>query len=200
MSTIKVKLYGDFALFNDVVANVERYSYPVPTFSAVKGILESIYWKPEFVWEVLSIQVLNEIKHQNFLRNEVLSQKIGVDRKPIDIINNRTQRNSKVLVRPAYIVTAKIVQKENDTAHIKKHLEIFNRRVERGACYRTPYFGIKEYECLFSFPNGTETPHETLMGNKSLGLMLHSIKYGKTNNAIFKKMKMVDGLVTVEEK
>ena len=62
MSIIKVKLYGEFALFNDVVANVERYSYPVPTFSAVKGILESIYWKPEFTWQVISVQVLNEIK------------------------------------------------------------------------------------------------------------------------------------------
>ena len=88
MSIIKVKLYGEFALFNDVVANVERYSYPVPTFSAVKGILESIYWKPEFTWQVISVQVLNEIKHQNFLRNEVINQKISLDRKPIEIISN----------------------------------------------------------------------------------------------------------------
>jgi CRISPR-associated protein Cas5d len=199
MSTIKVKLYGEFALFNDVVANVERYSYPVPTFSAVKGILESIYWKPEFTWQVISVQVLNEIKHQNFLRNEVINQKISLDRKPIEIISNRTQRNSKVLVRPAYIVTAKIVQKAHDNANIKKHLEIFNRRVERGAYYRTPYFGIKEYECLFSFPDGNETPHESLQGKRNLGLMLHSIEYGDSNSAVFKKMQMVDGLVTVEE-
>ena len=88
MSVIKVKLYGEFALFNDVVANVERYSYPVPTFSAIRGILESIYWKPEFNWEVLSVQVLNEIKHQNFLRNEVISQKIDIKRNPVDIISN----------------------------------------------------------------------------------------------------------------
>ena len=122
MSIIKVKLYGEFALFNDVVANVERYSYPVPTFSALKGILESIYWKPEFTWEIISVQVLNEIKHQNFLRNEVINQKMDIKRNPIDIITNRTQRNSKVLVRPAYIVTAKIVQKDHDNANIKKHL------------------------------------------------------------------------------
>jgi len=29
--------------------------------------------------------------------------------------------------------------------------------------------------------------------------MLHSIEYGDSNSAVFKKMQMVDGLVTVEE-
>ena len=118
MNIIRVKLSGDYALFNDITTPVERYTYPVPTFSAIKGCLESIYWKPEFEWQIINIQVLNEIKHQTFIRNEVLNQKVSLDKNFSGIINNRTQRSGRVLLNPEYIVTAKIVQKEHDQANI----------------------------------------------------------------------------------
>lgn len=198
-NVFRVKFTGDYGLFNNVSTNVERFSYPVPTFSAAKGMFESIYWKPEFDWKILNIQVLNEIKYQNFFRNEVVNQKYGVNRNPVSILSNRTQRNSMVLVNPSYIITAQLIQKEHDNAYIKKHIEIFQRRVIRGANYRQTYFGIKEYGCYFCFPDGTETIHESLKGEMDLSLILNAIQFqNDTATPVFKKMKMIDGLVMEE--
>ena len=48
-----LEVWGDFACFSKPESKVERLTYPVPTPSAVRGILSSIYDKPrEFVWQV----------------------------------------------------------------------------------------------------------------------------------------------------
>ena len=39
---------GNYALFSDPIARMggEKFSYMLPTYQALKGITESIYWKP----------------------------------------------------------------------------------------------------------------------------------------------------------
>ena len=51
-NTITLHVWGRYALFSDPITRVggEKFSYPVPTYQAVKGILESVYWKPTFIW------------------------------------------------------------------------------------------------------------------------------------------------------
>ena len=45
-------------------------TYPVPTPSAARGILASIYSKPaEFYWQVRRIEVLKPIRYATFKRN-----------------------------------------------------------------------------------------------------------------------------------
>ena len=46
-NTIEYMVYGDYALFSDPVTRVggEKTSYHIPTYEALKGITESIYWK-----------------------------------------------------------------------------------------------------------------------------------------------------------
>ena len=43
-NTITLRIWGRYALFSDPVTRVggEKHSYPVPTYQAVKGILESV--------------------------------------------------------------------------------------------------------------------------------------------------------------
>ena len=50
-NTITLHVWGRYALFSDPITRVggEKISYPVPTYQAVKGILESVYWKPTFI-------------------------------------------------------------------------------------------------------------------------------------------------------
>jgi len=45
---VSVKVWGDFACFTRPEAKVERMTYPVMTPSAARGVLEAIFWKPEF--------------------------------------------------------------------------------------------------------------------------------------------------------
>ena len=68
---IKLHVWGDYALFTRPEMKVERVSYDVITPSAARGILEAIYWKPQFRWNILSIEVLRPIRFTNIRRNEV---------------------------------------------------------------------------------------------------------------------------------
>ena len=51
---VEFKVYGEDALFSDVLTRtgMEKYSYPIPTYEALKGIMHSIYWKPTIVWYI----------------------------------------------------------------------------------------------------------------------------------------------------
>src|SRR4029078_11806935 len=69
--TVSIRVWGDFACFTRPEMKVERVSYPVPTPSAARGVLEAIFWKPEFVWSVREIAVLTPIPYFSILRNEV---------------------------------------------------------------------------------------------------------------------------------
>mgnify|MGYP002509202458 CR=1 FL=1 len=44
-NTIEFEVYGDYALFSDPVTRVggEKSSYHIPTYEALKGIVESMY-------------------------------------------------------------------------------------------------------------------------------------------------------------
>lgn len=71
---LEVRVWGDFACFTRPEMKVERVSYPVPTPSAARGILESIFRRPQFKWRVEEIRVLNPIRYFSILRNEVNSK------------------------------------------------------------------------------------------------------------------------------
>src|SRR5437763_6752210 len=68
---LELKVWGEFACFTRPEMKAERVSYPVMTPSAARGILEAIFWKPEFSWQVRAIWVLREIRHYSLVRNEV---------------------------------------------------------------------------------------------------------------------------------
>ena len=74
MRMLEAKFWGEYALFTRPEFKVERVSYEVMTPSAARGILEAIFWKPEFTWVIDSIAVLNPIQRVSLLRNEVESR------------------------------------------------------------------------------------------------------------------------------
>ena len=53
-SKISFRVWGRQALFTDPVTKIggEKFSYQVPTYEAIKGIVKSIYWKPTLIWWV----------------------------------------------------------------------------------------------------------------------------------------------------
>ena len=63
---VEFKVYGEDALFSDVLTRtgMEKYSYPIPTYEALKGIMHSIYWKPTIVWYIDAVRVMNRIQTQ----------------------------------------------------------------------------------------------------------------------------------------
>src|SRR5438105_6747886 len=74
LEPVQVKVWGERACFTRPEMKAERVSYPVMTPSAARGVLEAIFWKPEFSWEVREVWVLNPIRHFSLVRNEVNSR------------------------------------------------------------------------------------------------------------------------------
>ncbi len=61
-----LKVWGELACFTRPEMKVERFSYPVITPSAARGIYDAIYCKPnhdatqsEFRWQIRKIEVLS---------------------------------------------------------------------------------------------------------------------------------------------
>jgi CRISPR-associated protein Cas5d len=65
-NTIEFKLYGRYALFTDPITKIggEKFSYHIPTYEAIKGVLKSIYWKPTIIWVVDELRVIKPIRTQ----------------------------------------------------------------------------------------------------------------------------------------
>lgn len=66
-NSIEFSLRGDYALFSDPITRMggEKCSYPVPTYEALKGVVESIYWKPSIIWYVDAVRILKKIQTES---------------------------------------------------------------------------------------------------------------------------------------
>lgn len=66
-NSIEFKVWGRYALFSDPVTRVggEKFSCQIPTYEAVKGIVESVYWKPTLIWFVDAVRVMKPIRTES---------------------------------------------------------------------------------------------------------------------------------------
>ena len=71
--SIRLEVWGDYALFTRPEMKTERVSYDVMTPSAARGILEAIYWHPGMRYKIDSIRVCSPIRFTNVRRNELKS-------------------------------------------------------------------------------------------------------------------------------
>jgi len=180
---LEVKVWSEFACFTRPEMKAERMSYPVMTPSAARGVLEAIFWKPEFVWQVREIWVLNNIRHFSILRNEVNHKAVVSTAKRwagkgggyfADDTDNRAQRHTLALRDVAYLIKADVVLKPHATDDIAKYRDQFRRRMNRGQCYHRPYLGCREFAASFGPPDGTEMPIEL---TDDLGRILFDLDY-----------------------
>ncbi|STO13111.1 Uncharacterized protein predicted to be involved in DNA repair (RAMP superfamily) [[Flavobacterium] thermophilum] len=144
---VQVKVWGEYACFTRPEFKVERISYPVMTPSAARGILEAIFWKPEFRYEIRQIGILSLGGQQAILRNELTSKQ---NKNPIVIESARAQRTSLILKNVAYWIVADIILTNRAIDPAAKYRDQFNRRVERGQYHHMPYLGTREFAAYFS--------------------------------------------------
>ena len=166
-----VKVGGEFACFSRPEFKVERGSYDVITPSAARGLLEAIFWRPEFRYEIREVQVLRPIRTIAIMRNEISERQKDI---PIIIENTRQQRTSLILKDVEYLIEADIVLQEHVTDPVMKYTAQFNRRVNRGQCFQTPYFGTREFAAWFEPISGNE---RSISDNRELGTMLFEIAF-----------------------
>ena len=62
-NNISLRVFGRNALMTDPITKTggEKYSYLIPTYEVMKGVLKSIYWKPTFIWIIDRVRVIKKI-------------------------------------------------------------------------------------------------------------------------------------------
>ena len=187
---VKIRVWGDFALFSRPELKVERCSYDVMTPSAARGILDAVYWHPGLKWVVDKIYVRKPIRFTSVRRNEVKSKVLASSvlqaynggEKPLYISSKEeiVQRASMLLCDVEYVIDAhfEMTERANATDNPGKFKDIIMRRLRRGECFHMPYFGCREFPahfCLWEeekIPTAYEDVEE-----KDLGLMLYDLDY-----------------------
>ena len=184
---IQLEVWGAYALFSRPELKVERVSYDVPTPSAARGIVESVYYHPGLRWYIDRIHVLNPIRFVSIRRNEVTDKISGRNVRqaaqgggqPLYLVTSQkiVQRSSLLLQDVHYVIEAhfEMTDKAAPSDNPGKFQDIVTRRMERGQCFHTPYFGCREFPVSFRrWPGG---PIPAIDETRDLGLMLYDFDY-----------------------
>jgi len=179
--TFLIRVGGDYACFTNPGLKVERCTYPVMTPAAARGVLEAIFWKPQFRWEIREIKILKPIKQMSIMRNEIKDRQ---NEKPIVIEQKkqRQQRASLILKAVEYVVTTELVLKAGIN-NIIGYSDQFRRKLEGGQCHHTPYLGTREFAAWFEPATGREEPDEPIK-ELYLGQMLFDTAYREDDQRI----------------
>lgn len=171
-NSIEFVVYGDYALFTDPLTKLggEKLSYQVPTYQALKGIVESIYWKPTIMYIIDEVRIMNPIKMESK----------GI--RPIEYGGGNTLANYTYLKDVCYQVRAHFIFNPyrpelafDRNEH--KHHNILKRSLKAGG-RRDIFLGTRECQgyvepCEF----GTGLGFYDNYGEIHLGTMVHGINY-----------------------
>lgn len=171
-NSIEFELFGDYALFTDPLMKLggEKMTYNVPTYQALKGIVESIYWKPTLLFIVDEVRVMNPIKMESK----------GI--RPIEYGGGNTLANYTYLKDVRYRVKAHFVFNpyRPDLAFDRnehKHYNILKRSLKVGG-RRDIFLGSRECQGYVE-PAGFDEGEGFYdgYGDIHLGTMVHGINY-----------------------
>jgi len=204
-NTHMLEVWGDLACFTRPEMKVERFSYPVITPSAARGIFDAIYWdglrvqrgnrsviQSYFYWQITRIEVLEQPRYIALRRNEVkgvvpgnavLNKWISGAEQPQplwadgdDESNGRTQRQTMALKDVRYRITARIVPKSKFGVHIAKFNATFERRARQGKCFQQPYFGCREFPAFYRYVDRQGSGEPASIElTQHLGFMLYDV-------------------------
>lgn len=209
MLSVKMEVWGDYALFTRMEMKVERISYDVPTPSAARGMLDAVYYHPGLVWKIDRIYVMNPIRFTNLRRNEVDVKILASDLKTAALGGGKQlgiatsehiqQRASMMLKDVHYVIEAHFDMTERATPSDNpgKFQDIMKRRLRRGQAFTQPYLGCRECTAHFRLWEGGEIP--TIQDTRDLGWMLYDLDYTNPRciTPMFFRPSMVNGVINV---
>ena len=172
-NTVEFEVYGDYALFSDPVTRVggEKCSYHVPTYEALKGILQSVYWKPTLIWIIDAVRIMKPIQTETKAIRPI-SYNGGNDLSYYTYLKDVSYQ-----VRAHFEWNRNRPELESDRNE-NKHHNIARRMISRGG-RRDIFLGTREcqgYVVPCEFEEG-EGYYDSQEGDLSYGLMYHGITY-----------------------
>ncbi|MDR1735962.1 MAG: type I-C CRISPR-associated protein Cas5c [Oscillospiraceae bacterium] len=171
-NTVQFKVYGRYALFSDPITRSggEKFSYQTPTYQALKGVIESIYWKPTLIWYIDAVRVMNRIQ----------TESKGI--RPIKMNGGNDLAYYTYLREVAYQVSAHFewnpYRSDLDADRNEyKHHNIALRSIRQGG-RRDVFLGTRECQayvepCVFNEGEGAYDDY----GQLDFGVMFHGFDY-----------------------
>jgi len=194
-NSVELKITGRYAMFADPVTRVggEKFSYQIPTYQALKGILESVYWKPTFIWYIDAVRVMKKIQ----------TESKGI--KPIKMSGGNDLSYYTYLRDVEYQVLAHFEWNDHrkelaDDRNEHKHHNIAKRSIKKGG-RRDVFLGTRECQgyvepCFF----GEGKSDYNQYGELDFGVQFHGYDYpdetGKDELVVrLWRPKMIDGII-----
>ena len=153
---ICMEIAGSTAMWTRPDTGDSPVSYPVPTYSAVKGIFESIAWGPAIEIRPTKAEICSPLTYHAYQTN------YGGPLRKSRLIKggDSFQLLATVLIDVCYRLYAEVkaightrqdlpasakVWDSKTTSPGHAYQSIFNRRLERGQCYIMPCLGWREF-------------------------------------------------------
>ena len=201
-NSVTLSVYGDYALFSDPITRVggEKWSYQIPTYEALKGIVASVYWKPTFIWYIDEVRIMKPIQTEV---KGIRTLKYSGTKKS-DLSYYTYLKNVEYYIKAHFEWNFNRPEFKQDR-NAAKHREIAERMIKRGG-RRDIFLGTRECQayvepCDFQEGEGFYDNIPEL----SFGPMFHSFTYAdeaydeKTQGRLtqnFWKPVMKNGVVT----
>lgn len=197
LTTFSFMVSGDYALFTDPITKLggEKFTYQVPTYQALKGIAESIYWKPTIMIYIDKVRIMRKIEEET---KAIRLLKYN-DTKTPDLAHYTYLRDVQYQVLAHFEFNQHRPDLVKDR-NINKHLAIMNRSIKRGG-RRDIFLGVRECQgyvepCEFGTGEGYYDGKD-----QTFGIMEHGLNYpdetGKDQLAVrLWNDKMEEGVIT----
>lgn len=141
---VEMEIEGPLAIFSRPDCGDTPCSYPVPTWSAAKGIFEAIARMQGAYISPLAVEICKPIKYRKYVTNYG-----GPLRKATDVKKgNSFQLQATVLEDVCYRLYGEVVncgghENSRNPAHALQ--DRFLRRIRKSRCYYVPCLGWKEF-------------------------------------------------------
>lgn len=154
---IQMEISGNTAMWTRPDTGDCPVSYPVPTYSAAKGIFESVLWGPAVQIVPTKVEICAPVQYHSYQTNYggplrksgVITSGGGFQLLATVLIDVCYKLYAEVLPIPASAKTrvpdmAKQWDKKTTSpGHVYR--DIFYRRLNRGQCFTIPFLGWKEF-------------------------------------------------------
>ena len=172
-NAVEFKVYGDYALFADPITRVggEKFTYQIPTYEAMKGVMQSIYWKPTIIWYIDKVRVMKPIQMETKGIRPIKYHKDGNDLSYYTYLKDVCYH-----VRAHFEWNMNRPELMNDRNE-NKHHNIAKRMIEKGG-RRDIFLGCRECQAYVepcSFDEGTSIYDS--IPEMAFGMMYHGITY-----------------------
>lgn len=200
---ISLEVTGFAAMFARPDTGATPISYPVPTYSAAKGMFESVAWRKSVYIRPTRVEICAPIRYERYVTN------YGGPLRKSDQIkkNNNYQLHATILVDVHYRLYAEVKEKKRSGKkdHARGLWERFNVRLAEGQTYYTPCLGWKEFVPSYFGPirekdrNGSEIQLDKTV-NVIIPSLLHSMwEQSKVSPTFRQNVEIKDGVMIYED-